>query len=165
MSLPTLPDPEKPTSDVLSTLGDVLFLAMRSKSHSQRSLETLRWWWEPPAHLKQVWVFKIDGVPRAAVCWAMLNNDSQHRYVVDRTGLKPQDWRNGDIPWVIDILTPYKSHKLENKVIRWIMESGFKGQPFRFMRMDDDGNIRRIAEARARADGGKDFKLLQLEQL
>ena len=31
--------------------------------------------------------------------------------------------------------------------------------------MDDGGNIRRIAEARARSDGGKDFKLLQLEQL
>lgn len=146
-------------------MGDIFHLALRSKSHANRSLESLRWWWEPPAHLGQVWVFRVDDIPRAAVCWAMLNKESQHRYVVERSGLKPQDWRNGDIPWVVDILSPYKSHKLENKVVRWIMENGFKGQPFRFMRMDDQGNIRRIAEARAREDGGKDFKTLELADL
>ncbi|MHA3915916.1 toxin-activating lysine-acyltransferase [Halovulum sp. GXIMD14793] len=159
------PDPEKPKPEVLKNLGDVFYLAMRSPSHMRQSLGSLRKWWEPPAHLEQVWVFKFDGFPRAAMSWASLSKEAQHRYVVERKGLQPTDWQSGDIPWVIDWLSPYRNYRIEATVMRWVMETGFKDRAFRYMRLGPEGEVRRIAETKRSADGSRDFRLLSPDSL
>lgn len=158
------PDPEKPSDDALKTLGDVYYLAMRSEAHRRQTIGSLQLWWEPPVHLGQVWVFKFDGYPRAAMSWASLSEEAQHRYVVERKGLRPKDWQSGDIPWVIDWLSPYRNYRIEAHVIRWITKTGFAGRAFRYMRLGPEGELRRIAETSQDA-GGRKFRLLSVDAL
>ncbi len=159
------PDPHKPTEKMRATAGDVFYLMLRSKQHQELPLKALRWWWEPPLHLGQVWVFNFDGFPRAAVSFASLSEDAQRRYVETRAPLKPEDWRSGDIPWIIDWLSPYENLKMEAHISRWICESGFPDRPFRYMRMATEKRPQRIVETFRNDIGKQKFRILRPEEV
>jgi len=142
-------DLENPTARVRATMGDVFFLMMRSRTHANLDMRTIRRWWEPPISIGQVWVFNFDDMPRAALSWALLNEEAQARYVSQKEPLRPEDWRSGDIPWLIDYIAPYKNQKIENHITGWLREKGFPDKRVRYMRLDAEGKPRRIVETSA----------------
>ncbi|MEM8789782.1 MAG: toxin-activating lysine-acyltransferase [Pseudomonadota bacterium] len=157
-------DIERPGEKTLKTMGDVFYLMQRSAAHRAFTLGSLRQWWEPPLHLGQVWVFNVEGVPRAAVSWAKLSPEAERRYVSRRAPLRAEDWRSGDIPWVIDWLSPYKNQTFEAMIGRWIRDTGFAEHHFRYMRLGTDGTPRRVVETHRAASGKQAFRMMRAEE-
>jgi len=138
---------DSPAMADLLAMGEVSFLAARCKMHAGISLGNLRRWWEMPILLKQHWIFRIDDVPRAAVSWAALSPEAEHRYIVEGSGLRPEDWRSGSQVWVIDWIAPFQLIRLNRQIRTWMITDGFKGcSSVRFVRMSRKGRPRSIID-------------------
>jgi hemolysin-activating ACP:hemolysin acyltransferase len=101
--------PDPPDKTTPDAFGEIAFLAGRSPTHATIPMAALRAWWEMPIALKQHWTFRVEGVPRLALSWAALSPEAERRYVVERKGLEPKDWRSGPQIWVIDWIAPFRS--------------------------------------------------------
>lgn len=137
-----LPDVESPSADRLRAYGDLSFLAFRSRRHARMSVAGLRTYLEPPLVSGQFRIFRFDEVPRAMYTWAWLDPAAERKLITGEP-LAPQDWQSGERLWIIDLIAPYRG--LTAQIVRWIMVRGnFAERDFRFRRVGDDNETRRI---------------------
>ncbi len=99
--------------DVSATLGQIVSLMMRSRTHRFNMMIDLEWMVVPAIATRQ---FRVaEGVsaeagvvaPIAAVIWASVSAEVDQRLAQNIDApvrLKPEEWRSGDIVWVVDIL-------------------------------------------------------------
>ncbi|MEY8843003.1 toxin-activating lysine-acyltransferase [Cribrihabitans sp. XS_ASV171] len=158
--------PNHPSQRTVTEFGAVCFLAARSKRLQGFPVGALSHWWDMPLALGQYWVFRHEGVPRAAISWAALSSEAERRYVVERKGLTPQDWRSGPQIWVIDWIAPFQIKGLNAQLRRWLATSGFpKAETVRFMRLSPEGETRYILEIQRTAPDTFDRRVLSVEEV
>lgn len=102
-----LPSPETPDDSTIEAYGALAFLALRSATHRQMTVEALRLRLQPPLDWGLYHIFRDSGgVPRAALTWAWLGEAAED-LLLHGQPLRPRDWRSGDSFWVIDLWAPY----------------------------------------------------------
>ncbi len=155
---------DSPSRDDVLALGEVSFLAARSKMHASLTIRDLRRWWEMPILTKQHWIFRLEEIPRAAVSWAALSPEAEYRYIVEGSGLQPQDWRSGTQLWVIDWLAPFQLAELNKQIRKWLVTDGFKDcKSVRFARMSAVGKPRTIIELNRGENGRMTRSVLSID--
>lgn len=88
-------------------LGQVAWLMAASPLHKHMFLGDLEWLVLPPIHLNQFRIFRKDGKPIAFASWALLSEEVEQEMESGRHKLKPQEWKGGDRPWLIDMVAPF----------------------------------------------------------
>ncbi|MGB9151378.1 MAG: toxin-activating lysine-acyltransferase [Burkholderiales bacterium] len=83
------------------------------------------WHIMPPLILNQASLFMKEGIPRAYVGWALVNDDVQQRLAQGDTRLAPREWKSGNNLWLIDLVTPFGSPE---EVIKELREQLFPTQ-------------------------------------
>lgn len=133
--------PQTPTTpnarEISTNFGAVISLMLRSRHHRLTMLAELEWMLVPAITTRQ---FRIGegtspengvNVPIAAVLWASVSAEVDQR--ISRTldlplRLKPQEWRSGDIVWIVEaigdakaidvILQHLKQTELKDRLVR-----------------------------------------------
>lgn len=93
---------------VSDVLGQIVWLMTQSADHRGLFLSDLEWSVMPALLGKQFKIYHHEGQPKAAVFWAMVDEDTHARL---KTTVNPKlrlsEWRSGTIPVVIDAIAPF----------------------------------------------------------
>jgi cytolysin-activating lysine-acyltransferase len=77
-----------------------------SRRHRHLFLADLEWALMPPLALKQFRLFHKEGMPVALATWAFVSEEVDARLKLGRMRLKPEEWKSGEICWLIDVVGP-----------------------------------------------------------
>ncbi|MDP3748222.1 MAG: toxin-activating lysine-acyltransferase [Phenylobacterium sp.] len=130
----------KPPSDAASpktvaqVLGEVTWLLTQSPSHRQLFIGDLEWLCMPALLLEQFRMYNGDNSPAAVALWAFVSEDTESRLIAGATKLRPDEWRNGDRAWLIELVAPFGG---EDRILADLATTIFKGQPFKFHHLKD----------------------------
>jgi len=61
--------------------------------------------------LGQFQLFHQDNMPIGYASWAFVNSDVDARLSLGEMDLAPKEWRCGNSPWLVDLITPYGNGK------------------------------------------------------
>lgn len=97
--------------DLTRLLGQVVSLLGQSPAHRHLFVGDLEWLVLPALLNRQARIWRRETergvVPVVYASWAMVNAEVEARLVQGQNRLKPTEWRSGDIPWLIDLVSPY----------------------------------------------------------
>jgi cytolysin-activating lysine-acyltransferase len=132
---------------VAASFGEIVMLLMRSPTEKYHSLQDLEWLIAPALVRGQFALAdaqsKETGVvmPVGAVLWALVSADVDKR-LTEKTGepirLHPDEWRSGDIPWII--LTA-GDPKVVGGLLQQMTKSMFKDKPAKIRVKGQDGKV------------------------
>jgi cytolysin-activating lysine-acyltransferase len=105
-------------------------------------LQDIDWQIMPPLVLKQAKLYVKQGVPRAYVSWALVNDEVQQRVAQGDRHLAPREWKSGNHLWLIDLVTPFGSPEA---VIKELREQMFPTQSIKAVLLNPKtGKLQRI---------------------
>lgn len=122
-----------------ASIGDMVVVLSRSPAHKHYSLADIEWMVLPPVAAGQFYVVeaadKARGfrAPIAAVTWALVSEQVDARLqegAGQRLRLRPDEWKSGDIAWLIDAVGSAEGVKAG---LRWLREGPFKERPLKVM--------------------------------
>ena len=128
-------------------LGEIVSLLVRAPSEKHHSLSDLEWMVMPAIMTGQFAVADAQSkqtgavMPVGAVLWAHVSPeiDRQLSEQLDKpVRLKPQDWRSGDIPWIIMALG---DPKVLGGLLQNLAQSVFKARPAKMRARGPDGKV------------------------
>jgi len=100
------------SNDLALMMGQIVGLMARSPDHKHLFLADLEWRVLPPMLLRQCRVIHKAGLPVAFVSWALLSEEVEKRFLATpELRLKPEDWKSGDRPWIVDLIAPRGGEK------------------------------------------------------
>lgn len=126
-------------------LGMLTHLFMQSSEHQNLNLSDLRWLALPALGAKQatIVVARTKGqtrpTPTGAVLWAAVSADVDRRLcreLAQGIRLHPEDWRSGDILWIVALLG---AQETTQKLLLKLVEGPFRGRAFKMRRLGPDG--------------------------
>lgn len=126
-------------------LGQVAWLIMSSPVHKHLFVTDFEWLVVPPVLQRQFRIFKRENVPVAYVSWALVNEEVEQRLVSGVRKLAPGDWKSGDRPWLIDLVTPFGG--AEN-FLADLKAKVFPDRPLKTLRPADDGKGWQVVEVK-----------------
>jgi len=88
-------------------MGHISWLMMLSPQHKQLFIGDLEWLMTPPVTLKQFRLYRTDKTPWAYASWAFLTEEAEQRLIKGERRLQPAEWRAGNRPWLIDVISPF----------------------------------------------------------
>jgi cytolysin-activating lysine-acyltransferase len=118
-----------------AAFGEMVTLLMRSSTDRQRPLQDLEWMVIPALKAGQFAIAEAHSketgavTPIGAVVWAFVSKDVDERLAAspDRlVPLRPEDWRSGDIPWIIVAIG---EPKIVGGLLQPLAKTVFKGRP------------------------------------
>ncbi|MGB8598828.1 MAG: toxin-activating lysine-acyltransferase [Burkholderiales bacterium] len=112
------PKPNKTALAKLTHVGPIIWLMNHIPSQRHHFYIDIDWHIMPPLILNQAKLFMKEGVPRAYVSWALVNDDIQQRLAQGDTRLAPREWKCGNNLWLIDLVTPFGSPEAVIKELR-----------------------------------------------
>lgn len=148
-----LPNPEFPTEEMLNGYGALAFLYLRAPRYADWPVKALRLFIQPPIDLRQGRLFFHDGIPRAACTWAHFSPEVEANWVNGALP-KPAQWRSGPVVWLMDIVAPYGQGSGGQVLRAFMLGLPEKITRFRYLRVDDSGNLEKIVEIKRREGGG-----------
>ena len=130
-----------------AALGEIVSLLIRSPSEKHHALSDLEWMVMPAIVTGQYAVADAQSkqtgsvMPVGAVLWAFVSPEID-KQLSDTAGqpprLKPQDWRSGDIAWIVmSIGDP----KILGGLLQNLAKSVFKDRPAKMRAKGPDGKI------------------------
>ena len=126
-------------------LGQVTWLIMSSPVHKHLFVTDFEWLVVPPVLQRQFRIFRRDNVPVAYVSWALVNEEVEQRLVSGVRKLAPGDWKSGDRPWLVDLVTPFGG--AEN-FLADLKAKVFPDRPLKTLRPTDDGKGMTVVEVK-----------------
>ena len=126
-------------------LGQIVTLLLRSPTDRQRALQDLEWLVLPALNAGQFVIAEAHAKdtgrvsPIGAVLWASVSADVDGYLTatLDRpVTLKPEDWKSGDIPWV---MATVGEPKVVDGLLQQLARSIFKDRPAKMRRRGPDG--------------------------
>lgn len=145
-------DAQKPT--VSHIFGEMVWLMSQSPTHKHFAVADLEWMIMPPILLEQFRIFRGPDRPLGFALWAFLSEEAEARFdQAAREGrggrLRPDDWRSGDRPWLVELVAPGASS--ENGMVGTMLEdltqNVFKDQGFKYHQADPETGQRLVKEA------------------
>lgn len=128
-------------------IGDMAVLLSRSHAHKHYSLADIEWMVMPPLMTGQLYIVEAADqergfrAPIAAVTWAFVPEDTDARLrqsVGRRIRLRPDEWKSGEIGWLIDALGNGKGM---DAALQWLKAGPFKEKPLNLMARDKQGAL------------------------
>jgi cytolysin-activating lysine-acyltransferase len=130
---------------VAASIGDMVVVLSRSPAHKHYSFADIEWMVLPAIfagqfHIAEV-MHKEKGfrVPIAAVTWAFVSDQVNARLregVRPRVRLRPDEWKSGDIGWLIDAAGAGKGL---DAALQWLKAGPFKERALNLITHDDQG--------------------------
>ena len=133
---------------VAQVLGEVVWLLSQSSSHKQLFISDLEWFCMPPLLLEQFRIYNGPDRPAAVALWAKVSDATQARLLEGGGRLRPDEWRNGEHPWLMELVAPFGG---QDEILRDLGAQVFAGEPFRFHQMTPQGT-RAVREYRPTLD-------------
>jgi cytolysin-activating lysine-acyltransferase len=106
-------------------LGQVAWLMLRSEMHKFAFLADLEWQVLPPLALRQARVFLKGPQPIAFASWGFVSAAVAERLRAGERRMQAADWRSGDQPWIVDLVTPFGAR---NEIVGELTEKVFGGK-------------------------------------
>jgi cytolysin-activating lysine-acyltransferase len=132
------PAGEKTVSEML---GEITWLMTQSSLHKQLFIGDLEWFAMPPIMYRQFRMFYGPQAPAACVFWATVSEETDARLEGGAHKLRADEWKNGNIPWLIELVAPFGAHE---EVMADLSKFIFPTQSFKFHRVNDKG-VREVA--------------------
>ncbi|GGH05240.1 hypothetical protein GCM10007420_22140 [Glycocaulis albus] len=133
------PQPNKTVSQVL---GEITWLLTQSPIHKQLFIGDLEWFVMPAVLLEQFRIFNGPQHPAAFALWARISEDTEQRLKDGGYKLRPDEWRGGDRPWIIEVVAPFGGHE---EILQDVAQHIFPGETFKYHRVNETGQ-REVAE-------------------
>lgn len=126
-------------------LGEALLVLLNSNAHRLNFfIGDLEWLLLSPILKQQFRLYRDkDQKPVGLILWAFVNDEVNKRLELGIGKLGFNDWKSGDILWIIDLIAPQGGG---NKMLEELKDTVFKGKKFKYQSVDDKGN-RTIIEA------------------
>ncbi len=121
---------------VAQVLGEIVWLMTQSPAHKQLFLSDLEWFCMPAILLEQFRMFNGPNSPAAVALWASVSPETEARLESGAGKLRPDEWRNGDRLWLIELVAPFGA---QDEILRDLSKSVFAGKPFKFHQVGPDG--------------------------
>jgi hemolysin-activating ACP:hemolysin acyltransferase len=133
-----------PVRQVDLTLGQIVTILMRSPQHKQHPLADLEWLVLPAvlsgqfrvAHAQQSGI----PVPVGVALWASVSTAVDQR-LSDLSApwrLQPNEWRSGDIPWLVELVADAQT---QQALLKHLGETVFKGRGIKMRVRGADGKM------------------------
>lgn len=130
------PSPQSEQKTVSHVLGEVCWLMSQSPVHKQMFIGDLEWFAMPAILLEQFRVFNGPKSPVAVAFWANISAETEERLENGGTKLRPDEWRGGDRPWLIELIAPFGS---QDEILADLAKNIFPGKSFKFHYVDPHG--------------------------
>lgn len=124
------------------TLGQIVTILMRSPQHRERPLADLEWLVVPAVLRGQYRVARAQqlgiAVPVGVALWASVSTAVDQR-LSDLSApwrLQPDEWRSGDIPWLVELVADPPT---QQALLKHLGETVFKGRGVKMRVRDADG--------------------------
>jgi hemolysin-activating ACP:hemolysin acyltransferase len=124
------------------TLGQIVTILMRSPQHRERPLADLEWLVLPAILSGQFRVAQAQqsgtAVPVGVALWASVSTPVDQR-LSDLSvpwRLQPDEWRSGDIPWLVELVADPVT---QQALLKHLGETVFKGRGIKMRVRDADG--------------------------
>ena len=88
-------------------LGEVVGLMLASDLHRRWPIALIEKFVLPAFHHHQFRLYRDGPKPIGYISWALLSQEVEDRYLAGGYLLTPQDWKSGELPWLIDFIVPY----------------------------------------------------------
>jgi hemolysin-activating ACP:hemolysin acyltransferase len=139
--VPSAPQPST-IRQVDVTLGQIVTVLMRSPQHKQRPLADLEWLVLPAVRSGQCRVAQAQqsgiAVPVGVALWASVSTavDARLSDLSVPVRLQPDEWRSGDIPWLVELVADTPT---QQALLKHLGETVFKGRGIKMRVRDADG--------------------------
>jgi cytolysin-activating lysine-acyltransferase len=134
MSQSPRPLPEKTVSHVL---GEITWLLSQSPIHKNLFISDLEWMVMPAILLEQFRIFHGPNQrPAGLILWGSISNETEQRLLNHQVKLSPQEWRNGDNLWLIEMVAPFGG---QEEMLADAAATIFKGKSFKYQRTGANG--------------------------
>ena len=140
--------PQQDLKKFAAIFGDCAGLLMHSPGHKQYRLQDLEWLLLPALQFNQFTI--LSGAPKdnpeiqlplGLALWAKVSPEVDEALSVNFSGplqLKPEDWKSGDIPWLIDIVGAPEVARI---LVAQVSRSAFSGQDMKMRVKTKDGVV------------------------
>jgi cytolysin-activating lysine-acyltransferase len=131
---------------VAASIGDMVVVLSRSPAHKHCFLADIEWMVLPPVFAGQFYIaeaaHKERGVraPIAIVTWALVSKEIDARLreaAGQRVRLRPDEWKSGDIGWLIDAVGDGKGL---DAALQWLKAGPFKERPLNLVTQGKQGS-------------------------
>lgn len=125
-----------PQKTVAQVLGEITWLMSQSPIHKQLFISDLEWFAMPAILLEQFRIWNGPNSPAAVALWATVSPETEARLEAGASKLRPDEWQNGDRPWLIDLVAPFGA---VDEILVDLSKTVFEGKPFKFHHIDANG--------------------------
>lgn len=140
--------PLAPNAKALRAYGDILFLASHSPRYRDMTAAELRAAMDPPIDLRQMRIWREDGVPRGLFTWARLSDDAAIRFIRGED-LTAEDLTSGETLWITEMIAAFPGAVRE--MAQFIMTPGnLTEEGFYYRKLDASGAASRVVEVNFR---------------
>jgi|GEM_PF-603578 len=134
---------ESPAGALARLLGEVTFLMIKSEHHRNLFLSDLEWAVMPPVGMAQFRLYRDGDEPKAFVSWGYLSEEAE-QHLLSSGRIRAQDWRSGDRPWVIGLVTPFGGAE---HVVGHLIQGPFAGVGFKILAPGGGGQALTVSAA------------------
>jgi hemolysin-activating ACP:hemolysin acyltransferase len=126
------------------TLGQIVTIFMTSPQHKQRPLADLEWLVLPAVLSGQFCIARAQqsgiAVPVGVALWASVSTAVDQRLsdLSDALRLQPDEWRSGDIPWLVELVADTRT---QQALLKHLGETVFKGRGIKMRVRGADGKM------------------------
>ncbi len=130
---------------IAASFGEIVTLLLRSQTDRKRPIEDLEWMVIPALQTGQFAIADAQSkesgmvVPVGAVLWAMVSESVDQRLSQDLDQpmrLSPQEWRSGNIPWV---MAAFGDTKVVGGLLQQLAANVFKSAPAKMRARNAEG--------------------------
>jgi cytolysin-activating lysine-acyltransferase len=126
----TLEQAASPTPKTVShMLGEITWLMSQSPLHKQLFIGDLEWFAMPAILCEQFRVFYGPQNPAGVAFWATVSEETEKRLEAGAPKLRPDEWRGGDRPWLIELVAPFGG---QDAMLADLARNVFPGRNFKF---------------------------------
>lgn len=119
---------------VSHVLGEITWLMSQSQVHKSMFISDLEWMVMPCVLLEQFRIYYGPKSPAAVAIWATVSDETDQALREGRSKLRPDEWKNGDNPWLIELIAPFGA---QDEILDDLSKVIFKGKPFSYHTVKD----------------------------
>ena len=110
----------------------------QSKIHKNMFISDLEWMVMPAVLLEQFRIYMGPDAPAAVAFWANVSQETNQALREGRTKLRPDEWKGGDIPWLVELIAPFGEGE---EVLIDMASVVFKEKPYNFHTVENGQRI------------------------
>ncbi len=89
-----------------------------------------------PVLLQQFRTFYAQDRPIGVVLWASVDDETAGRLAQGTTKLRPQDWKSGNLLWVVEVIAPFGGAE---EMVKDLKANVFPTKPVNYLTISKDG--------------------------